>query len=178
MRGKYDAYAGHIFAGMTSTETETLRAFYVEFRQQLYTYAVSITGNRESAEDAIHGVFQQLLRRDEMPAELRPYVFRGVRNAAFDTLRRTRVRDASIFDATGATEASSAVAPTIGGPHELEHWLDLLSPDERETIVLKIYDELTFQQIADLRQVPLQTVASWYRRGLSKMKTTLTTKTL
>jgi RNA polymerase sigma-70 factor (ECF subfamily) len=161
---------------MNPTETETLRAFYVEFRQQLYTYAVSFTGNRESAEDAIHSVFQQLMRRGAMPAELRPYVFRGVRNAALDALRRTKVRHDSIFEAQGTVEASSAMASTVGGPHELEQWLCLLSPDERETIVLKIFDEFTFQQIADLRQVPLPTVASWYRRGLSKMKATLTTE--
>jgi len=163
---------------MNPTEIDTLRAFYVEFRQQLYTYAVSITENRESAEDAIHSVFQQLMRRGAMPAELRPYVFRGVRNAALDALRRTKVRNDSIFEANRAAEASSSMAPTVGGPDELERWLCLLSPDERETIVLKIYDEFTFQQIADLRQVSLSTVASWYRRGLSKMKATLTTKNL
>ena len=161
---------------MNPTEIDTLRAFYVEFRQQLYTYAVSITENRESAEDAIHSVFQQLMRRGAMPAELRPYVFRGVRNAALDALRRTKVRHDSIFEADTTAEASSSMASAVGRPDELEHWLGRLSPDERETIVLKIYDEFTFQQIADLRQVSLPTVASWYRRGLSKMKATSTTE--
>ena len=74
---------------MNAMETEALRAFYVGTRQQLYTYAVSITGNRESAEDAIHGVFEQLLRQGYMPGDLRPYIFRCVRNAALDDLRRT-----------------------------------------------------------------------------------------
>ena len=95
---------------------------------------------------------------------------------ALDALRRTKVRHDSIFEATGTVEASSATASTVGGPNELEQWLCLLTPDKRETIVLKIFDEFTFQQIADLRQVPLPTVASWYRRGLSKMKATLTTE--
>ncbi len=161
---------------MNPTEKETLRAFYVEFRQQLYTYAVSLTSNRESAEDAIHSVFQQLMRRGAMPAELRPYVFRSVRNAALDTLRRTKVRNDSIFEAKGTEETLPSMGSTVGGPDELEQWLCRLSPDERETIVLKIFDEFTFQQIADLRQVPLPTVTSWYRRGLNKMKTTLTTE--
>jgi DNA-directed RNA polymerase specialized sigma24 family protein len=52
----------------------------------------------------------------------------------------------------------------------------MISPDERETIVLKIYDDFTFQEIADLRDVPLPTVASWYRRGLEKLKTLLREK--
>jgi RNA polymerase sigma-70 factor (ECF subfamily) len=160
---------------MSSTETETLRAFYVGSRQQLYTYAVSITSDRESAEDAIQGVFEQLLRRGRLPADLRPYVFRCVRNAALDALRRTRVRCDSIFDVAAALD--DGPSPPTFRPDEIERWLRMLSPDEREAIVLKIYNEFTFQQIADLRQVPLPTVASWYRRGLDKLKAMLTTET-
>ena len=156
---------------MNSTDIETLRAFYAGSRQQLYTYAVSITGNREAAEDAIQGVFQQLLRRGALPAELRPYVFRAVRNAAYDAWRRTKVRSDSIFAA--AMDPPAPAPPAALRRDELEPLLQQLSPDERETIVLKIYNGFAFQQIADLRQVPLPTVASWYRRGLEKLKTML-----
>lgn len=76
---------------------ETLREFYIGFRQHLYTYAVSITFNRESAEDAIHSAFEHLLRRGHLPADLRPYVFRCVRNAALDGLRRAKVHSDSSF---------------------------------------------------------------------------------
>lgn len=160
---------------MSSTDVETLRAFYVGSRQQLYTYAISITSNRESAEDAIHDVFQRLLRLERLPAELRPYVFRSVRNAALDTLRRTKARSDSVFESNPAVDAADPREPAPFKAGELEQWLHLLSLDERETIVLKIYDEFTFQQIADLRQVPLPTVASWYRRGLDKLKTIIPT---
>jgi RNA polymerase sigma-70 factor, ECF subfamily len=156
---------------MSAPETETLRAFYVGSRQQLYTYAVSITANRESAEDAIHGVFEQLLLRGRLPVDLRPYVFRCVRNAALDCLRRTRTRRDSIFEIAAASDPSGP-APAYK-PDELERWLHALSPDEREAIVLKIYSDFTFHQIADLRQVPLPTVASWYRRGLEKLRAIL-----
>ncbi|MFI5336140.1 MAG: RNA polymerase sigma factor, partial [Opitutales bacterium] len=159
---------------MSTADTETLRSLYVGSRQHLYTYAVSITGQRESAEDAIQAVFERLLRRGELPADLRPYVFRCVRNAALDALRRTRVRTDSIFHLA----ADGSEPPPVFAAGELERWLQVLSPDERETIVLKIYNEFTFQQIADLRQVPLPTVASWYRRGLDKLKANLTTGTL
>jgi RNA polymerase sigma-70 factor (ECF subfamily) len=160
---------------MSAIDTETLRAFYVESRQQLYTYAVSITGNRESAEDAIHGVFEKLLQRGCLPDDLRPYVFRSIRNTALDGLRRTRVRRDSIFEVAATTEGSGP-APAFKAD-ELERWLQMLSPDEREGIVLKIYNDFTFQEIADLRQVPLQTAASWYRRGLEKLKALVTTDT-
>lgn len=153
---------------MSPAATETLRAFYVENRQQLYTYAISITRQREGAEDAIHQAFQQLLRRGDLATDLRPYVFRCVRNAALDGLRRAEVRGDSIF--AEERMAAEPVAPAAFSVRELEEQIRQLSPDERETIVLKIYDGLTFQEIADLRGVPLPTAASWYRRGLDKLK--------
>jgi RNA polymerase sigma-70 factor (ECF subfamily) len=162
---------------MNSSERESLRAFYVEFRQQLYTYAVSITGSRESAEDAIHGVFQGLLRRGRLPSDLRPYLFRCVRNAALDALRRAGVRAGSIFEDSPAAAAEVPALPAAVLGSEIEQGLRRLSPDERETIILKIYDDLTFQEISELRQTPLPTVASWYRRGLDKLRALLNPET-
>ncbi|HUG10194.1 MAG TPA: RNA polymerase sigma factor [Opitutaceae bacterium] len=158
---------------MNARDIESLRAFYVGSRQELYTYAVSITGNREAAEDAIHGVFEKLLRGNGLPANLRPYVFRSVRNAALDGLRRTRVRTDSVFEIAAAADADAPVAPTSSRSDNLEPLLQQLSPDERETIVLRIHGELTFKEIADLRGLPLPTVASWYRRGLERLRAML-----
>jgi RNA polymerase sigma-70 factor (ECF subfamily) len=157
--------------GMTHNEIELLRAFYAEERQHLYTYAVSITSNRESAEDAVHHAFQHLLERRSLPADLRPYVFRCVRNAAIDAMRRTRVRCDS-FLAEGTDGDPQAPALALG--EDLAVLLGALGSDERESIVLKIYNDLTFQEIAVLRGVPVATAASWYRRGLEKMKTLMT----
>ena len=156
---------------MNPTDLETLRACYVGSRQPLYTYAVSITGNREAAEDAIHGVFARLLQHDALPADPRPYVFRAVRNAALDAGRRARTRRDSLFVAAAEPRARDP-APALRRD-EVEHFLRALPPDERETIVLKIYGGLTFQEIADVREVPLPTVASWYRRGLDQLRTLL-----
>jgi RNA polymerase sigma-70 factor (ECF subfamily) len=159
---------------MNATDIEALHALYVENRQELYTYALSITGNREGAEDAIHGVFERLLRGGRLPGDLRPYVFRAVRNAAYDAWRRAKVRDYSIFDLAAAVDAARAdTAPVSGDASELEPLLQRLPPDEREAIVLRIFGGLTFQQIADSRRVPLPTAASWYRRGLEHLKTLL-----
>jgi RNA polymerase sigma-70 factor (ECF subfamily) len=159
---------------MNARDIESLRAFYVGSRQQLYTYAVSITGNREAAEDAIHGVFEKLLRAANLPTDLRPYVFRSVRNAALDGWRRSRIRTNSAFEISATLDGGGSQAPVASGVGELEPLLRQLSHDERETIVLKIHGGLTFREIAELRSVPLPTVTSWYRRGLERLRTMLT----
>jgi RNA polymerase sigma-70 factor (ECF subfamily) len=158
---------------MNASDIEALRAFYVGNRQQLYTYAVSITKSREAAEDAIQGVFEKLLRGATLPADLRPYVFRSVRNAALDGWRRAKVRHDSLFETAASIAVTKPETPPQSRADDLQTLLLHLSDDEREAIVLKIYSGLTFQQIAQMRDVPLPTVASWYRRGLEQLQALL-----
>jgi len=153
---------------MSEAVISALRSFYAGRRQQLYTYAVSITHCRESAEDAIHAAFERLLRRDSLPEDPGPYIFRCVRNAALDGFRRARRQPGPIL-------ADDEADPSFGGPashlaQDLEEALQGVSPDEREAIVLKVYGSLTFREISEVRGVPLQTVASWYRRGLERIR--------
>jgi len=156
---------------------DQIRRFYETYRQDMYTYALSITRSVEVAEDVIHTVFCRLLNRARPPRELRPYVFRSIRNASIDEMRR-RVVPPNLF--WGCDEHIDTVGDSIFANHDgtvdphiqfqLDAALQTLSDDERESIVLKIYDGMTFKEIATLRQVSINTAASWYRRGLKKMK--------
>lgn len=158
---------------MKATDVATLHAAYVEHRQELFTYALSITGQREAAEDALHRVFERLLRAPSLPAELRPYLFRAVRNAARDDRRRAQVRIDSIFELTRAAWPDRTPLPEPGQTDDVAKLLDELSAHEREAIVLRIYSGLTYQEIAEVFRLPVPTVASWYRRGLERLKTLL-----
>jgi len=48
-----------------------------------------------------------------------------------------------------------------------------LSEDESETIVQHLYGNLTFREIAEIREAPLGTITSWYQRGLEKLRAEL-----
>ena len=148
-----------------------LERLYCACQQQLFTCALVITHSAVTAEDAVHEAFCRILGQDCEPANLKAYVFRSVRNAAISQLRRKSRSDQSlpetIFDPHPSPEETE---------EELEfgrcilQMLERLSPDERETVVHHLYGELTFQEIAKVRQRPLGTVTSWYRRGLEKLQ--------
>jgi len=150
---------------MNAMCVERLRRFYESNRQELFIYSLAVTRNREAAEDAIHNAFQRLLRRGSLPDDLRPYVFRCVRNAAIDDLRRDKRRETDLFAAPDDHAVDSHLRT------ELNTMFAQLSNDERETIVLKVFDGMTFQEIADVREVSINTIASWYRRGMEKLRT-------
>jgi RNA polymerase sigma-70 factor (ECF subfamily) len=149
---------------MNQPFVEQLRRFYEGNRQELFTYSLAVTRNREAAEDAIQNAFQRLLGRSSLPDDLRPYVFRCVRNAAIDDARRAKVQEGDLFVAPD----ECAIDSNLRG--ELNALFDQLSNDERETIVLKVFDGMTFQEIANVREVSINTIASWYRRGMEKLR--------
>ncbi len=151
---------------------ERIRQFYLSNRQQLFVYALSLTGLSEAAEDAVQSAFGRLLRHRFPPRSLRPYVYRCIRNAAIDEMRcrgREQARERLFMeDAETGTET-----PEADEYNALMLALERLSQDERESITLKLWSGLSFREIAESRRVSTNTAASWYRRGLAKMRSQL-----
>jgi RNA polymerase sigma-70 factor, ECF subfamily len=148
---------------------DRVRRFYEEYRNPLFTYALALCGSRPMAEDAIHEAFYHILRRTRTPENFRAYVFRAVRNATVDELRHRQRESpvASIFE-------EGAMGPSADDHDEQRlavQLLEVLSADERECVVLKLFDGLTLREIAEIRAVSINTVASWYRRGIEKLRT-------
>ena len=78
-------------------------------------------------------------------------------------------------------EASQAAStPSVPTPLQLAEASDLsdrvaravaeLPPDQREVIVLKEYQDLTFAEIADVLELPLSTVKTRLYRGLVQLR--------
>ncbi len=150
--------------GRSGQFVEEVRRLYETQKQALFSYALSITGERRAAEDAIHVAFCNVLQRSKPSGELRPYLFKCVRNAAID-IRRLEQRDdppASLFNGKHGVDPVTRL--------QADEALSILTPDERECVVLKLYSGFTFNEIAAIRHVSINTAASWYRRGIERMR--------
>lgn len=147
--------------------SEELRTCYTTYHRRFYLIALAITMDRQAAEDAVHDALERLLRTKRRPEKLLSYVTRAVRNAAIDHARRRRRFD-------GAQRAQDileyADEPCGISPAVLVVAFDALHPDEREVIWLHVYADMTFREISDLRRRRLNTVTSWYRRGIKKLQ--------
>jgi RNA polymerase sigma-70 factor (ECF subfamily) len=147
----------------------TIESIYRQHRKGLFTLALSITRQPESAEDAVHDAIVRLCRSGRTPTgDPVAYVFAAVRNAAIDQKRR--VGSVSIFDvpepaqkADGSADEKESTAMVAGA-------IDNLPADQREAVIMHLYTGLTFQQAAEVSRVPLQTMASRYRRALTKLR--------
>lgn len=144
---------------------------------RLVRLAVNVTRNQHDAEDAVQAT---LVRVADSPQRLAtaeqpwPYLLRMVRNEALVILR---ARKRSVFSLTLLTDLL-----TVRRVDEVEieerHraiWSALrkLPQEQREVVVLKIWEELTFAQIADVLSISLSTASSRYRYALEKLSHSL-----
>jgi len=165
-------HVGDLFAEQfVPNPSRELEELYCQCSRQMFVCALAITRSPARAEDAVHEAFCRVLKSKSRARDLKAFVFRAVRNAAIDLTGRRRAVHESlpefIYDPQPhpvmLTEQAEFQQHIAGLFQEL-------GEDERETIVQHLYGELTFREIAAVRDVPLGTVTSWYRRGLDKLR--------
>ena len=158
----------------TQGDPDAFGKLYEIYSKEMYAYALCVTGNPHSAEDAVSeavlSAFKQIknLRKKE---SFKGWLFR-ILNAQ---CRRQ-------YLAAGAHLSIEGVDPVSagdGGIDNLELSLDLknavkiLTPQEREIVFLKILGEYKSREIADMLDLPHATVRSKLARALAKLRNEL-----
>ncbi len=151
---------------------------YDEHAQALFAFLFNLTRNADDTRDVLQEVFIKLARQSELlrgVRDERAFLLRLAHNAAIDLMRRRSTRD-KYHEAFGTdAETLSPFAPAEN-PDEaafrakLSAALCELPPEQRAVVHLKLWEGLTFEQIADTLGIPLNTAASRYRYGLDKLR--------
>jgi RNA polymerase sigma-70 factor (ECF subfamily) len=122
------------------------------------------------AEDVLQETFLALLRRETCPAKPEHYAVRSFRNRALNHRRGFWRRLTREWESRGWFEQSDPGDP---GEREAMARLEMLPPEQREVIVLKIWHEYTFEEIGEILAVSPNTAAGRYRYGLEKLRNVL-----
>jgi RNA polymerase sigma-70 factor (ECF subfamily) len=154
-----------------------LAALYDAYAAPLYRYLHALLSRPEEAEDALQEVFLGVLRRTGRGriTDPRAYLFRAARNQAFMVLRKRRTREKT----TEAATAFSWIDLEACAPAQREIAIDIdralrrLAAEQREIILLRLSEDLTFREIAELLGLPRATAASRYRLALERLRSLL-----
>lgn len=158
---------------MSDRLVHKLDRLYQSHRDRMYLCALNVTGRPDLAEDAVHEAYVRLFTMNQIPRNLRAYVFRAVRNAAVDQVRRSGNGQPS------AADLATLYAPTDDMPERAEFRNQLiraisgLAEDRREVVVLRLHVGLRFREIARVLDLPKGTVASRYSRGIEELREAL-----
>ena len=154
-----------------------LEQLYDSHASGVFHYLVTFTKAEADARDLLQELFIKLARSPKMNLQSeKAFVFRLAHNLAIDWLRRRNVRWNSEEILLKESEEARACEPDpdaiVFGAALMDAMKKL--PDEQRTIAqLKLWDGLTFEEIADTQGIPLNTAASRYRYALEKLRTLL-----
>lgn len=154
---------------------DAIASLYDEHAPRTFHYLVALLGNRAEAEDALQGIFLEIVRRPHFLKEVqspRTYLLTMARNWVFRA-RQTSTRRREVELEAGQTRLLKARDPLVHGDDEmvmLETAILALPEEQREVLVLKIFEDLTFREVATVLGISENTAASRYRYALGKLR--------
>ncbi len=159
------------------------RELYDRFKDRVYNVCYRITGNATDALDASQETFGILFRKIEefrFESRFSSWVYRVAVNASIDLRRRasSRVRTslesltASAADDHGrtdfrddGTEAPESAAVRRELEDDIQTAIDRLSPKMRKITVLRYFESLSYEEVAETLGISLGTVKSRLSRA-------------
>ena len=159
-----------------------LHSLYERTHRIVFTLMVRITNSRETAEeltiDVFHDVWRKASTYDPVNGSVVGWIMNQARSRAIDRLRHEQ-RKKRVNNEVGGSVADL----TTADPHTaldsaeqsrlLKEALDGLSAEERESIEMAFFAELTHQEVSERLNKPLGTIKSRIRSGLSKLRNAL-----
>jgi len=153
-----------------------LERIYDEHAQALFAFLLNFTRDENDTRDLLQELFTRLAREPDLlrgaRAE-RAFLIRLSHNAAIDLMRRRGTRQ-KYHDQFAEEEisifAADANPDTTAFRESLSRALAELPDDQRAVVHLKLWENLTFEQIATALDIPTNTAASRYRYGIDKMR--------
>lgn len=142
-----------------------VEALYIEHRARLLGVAAAITLDRALAEEIVQDAFAGLQRHAGRIDNPVGYLQRSVVNISLNVIRRRRV--AASHPAVPSLPASTAEVD--------ETWAAVLGlpANQRAVVVLRFWQDMTIDAIADTLERPSGSVKSTLHRALKQLKETL-----
>ena len=160
---------------MKRDQAQWIEAIVARYERPLCQYAFRLTGNFESARDAVQDVFLKLWNEDDLADErLAPWLFRVCRNRCIDMLRKDKPMQP-------LTDLQAAVLPDPGrSPAEetglresvslLLRKLAQLPANQAEVIRLKFQHQMSYREIAAVTALSESNVGYLIHVGIQTLR--------
>ena len=154
------------------------------WERKIYALAYGITGSVEDARDATQETFINAYRnlaRFRGEAQVSSWLHRIAVNQCISRQRRARVRAETGLDeeveagreqflSAGREDSPAHASESKQRAEAVRRAVASLPEELREVVLMKEFEELTFQQIADALQIPLSTVKSRLYTALKQLR--------
>lgn len=155
-----------------------------QHKDMVYSFAYYYLGNRQEAEDVTQDVLLKLWEhRDRLSDDgAAPWLNRVTRNTSYDLLRRKRTKHRFVVE--DGEDAMTLFAEETGpGPHRLaeqssvrlqvQRALHQLPEPYRSAMILRELQELSYAQVGEALEIPVNTAKTHVHRGRKMLRDTL-----
>jgi RNA polymerase sigma-70 factor (ECF subfamily) len=142
------------------------------WEKRVFNYLLRLVANREDALDVSQDVFlkaYQSLGKLDDPGRFGAWLFRIAHNEAFSMLRRRKPEGEMPFERGNPVRGSELLPIELS--LAVERALGRLSEEQREAVLLKVYQGFKFEEMAEILSCPVSTVKSRLYTGLELLKT-------
>ncbi len=153
------------------------------WERKIFALCFGMLGREDEARDAAQETFiaaYRNLKNFRGEAKVSSWLHRIAVNQCLTTKRRAKTRSESFLDDETNAEEKVFVAPARHSPARtteqnerlkvIRQAVSSLPADLRQVIVMKEFDEMTFQEIADTLELPLSTVKSRVYTALKQLR--------
>jgi len=172
-------------------DRDALEQLVMSQQHYVFSLAMTVFHNADDAADLTQEVFIRLYRAiGQYNGESRftTWLYRMVINLGRDELRRRKRQVQQILPSTDQGDDERDLigqVPDTSSASVLEHKelgqalrlvIDQLEPQYRQALTLFYFEDLKYQDIADIMDIPLNTVKSHIRRGKERMADLISTQ--
>lgn len=152
-----------------------LEALYEAHASALFSFVMNLTRSEADTKDCLQEIFCRIAAKPallERMREPRAFLFQTAYRIVIDQHRRRSVRERHGEDSEPLF-ASAANPDAENFRRQTETALAELPEDQRAVVHLKLWEHLTFEEIARILDISANTAGSRYRYGLDKLRTLL-----
>lgn len=162
---------------MKMGDLKAFEAIFSLYEKAIYGYIFSMVGHKENAEDLTQEVFLKLYKnaaRIDLENNFKNWLYKIATNTVYDWLRKKR-RGTEMFiidDEENSFETIDDNSPYINieDASDLEAALNKIKPNYKRALQLFYYEGMSYEEIADILEIPLNTAKTHLRRAKEEVK--------
>jgi RNA polymerase sigma factor (sigma-70 family) len=170
-------------------DDQSLEALIYRYKDKIYTSIYMMVKDKYLAEDIFQDTFLKLIKtmregRYSDQGKFLPWAVRIAHNLCMDHFRKVKnqvpvtlpdgVDISHLF--SGREESASDKMERRQVDSSVRQLIELLPEDQREVIILRMYGDMSFKEIADLTSVSINTALGRMRYGLINLRKMITEK--
>jgi len=172
----------NLIARTLEGDRDAFEAIVKQYQRRVYGVALRMTRRHEVADDIAQETFLRAytkLHRFELGRPLAPWLTRIAANLSINYLTRAAKKEQPLAD-EATSSGLPAAGPEVSDPQQsllssefaraLDEAVETLSPEQKAVFILRVHEEMRYDEIAESLDISLGTVMSRLFRARQKLK--------